>query len=89
MPRLSEAIKKFLKEGDSFTWNHRNMPVYAQCQKDTGDFFCVSHEVFLTRDKNRIKQKHYTCQDYDEHTSLKQTHIIVWYCHIHQLMEEA
>lgn len=97
MPRLAQSIKKFLKEGESFTWSNRNMPVYPKCEKDGGDFLCISHKIFLNREKNKIGKilKHhsgidlYKVNDYEEHTSLKQIHVIVWYCIIHERMEEV
>lgn len=77
MPRLKEPEIRYMPEGEAFTWNSRNMPVFPNCENDYGgQVFCVSHKLLL----NDLQWK--------MHREEKTIHVVVWYCAKHELMEE-
>jgi hypothetical protein len=74
--RLSEPKIEYLPYGESFTWDSRNMPVFENCGYDKGQIFCVSHKLLMNDETWKTHKEH------------KSTHIVVWYCEKHKLMEE-
>lgn len=81
MPRLAKPKVEYLPVHESFIWEHRNMPIYESCVSDDkpakGQFFCVSHKELLSDSED------------DAHLQHASTHMLVWYCHYHKLMEEV
>lgn len=87
MPRLASPKIEYLPEGEAFTWQSRNMPVYDPCDTGKGLKFCVAHNIFMTPEKQVFKGIFTTPTE--QHLNHASTHILVWYCEKHERFEEC
>lgn len=84
MARLKNSRLIYLKESETFHFENRELPIFESDEMcgDKGEYYCISHKIFLDEAVNTIKS-------YDKHVEHPSTHKIVWYCFIHQRFEEV